>query len=100
MGMIRGFLIHKSDSVLTLLETGKVGDETIVVGEEKNFQIQLKEDVKGGHKVASREMKKGEQVIKYGCPIGVATRDIGIGDWVHTHNITSNYDKNGKAHGT
>jgi altronate hydrolase len=97
--MIRGFLIHEKDSVLTLLEPGKTGDEVILIGEKKDLQVQLKEDVQAGHKIACEGISKGDQVIKYGYPIGVATRDIGVGDWVHTHNIASNYDKNGRAHG-
>lgn len=40
-----------------------------------------------GHKVALRPIAKGEQVIKYGFPIGVATADIAEGEWVHSHNL-------------
>jgi hypothetical protein len=30
-------------------------------------------------------------VVKYGAPIGSATRDIGPGEYVHTHNVKSDY---------
>jgi hypothetical protein len=30
-------------------------------------------------------------VIKYGAPIGSATRDIAPGEYVHTHNLKSDY---------
>lgn len=40
-----------------------------------------------GHKVAIKDIKKGEQVIKYGFPIGLATEEIKQGDAVHTHNL-------------
>ena len=36
-----------------------------------------------GHKVALRPIAKGEEVIKYGFPIGRATQDIVEGEWVH-----------------
>ena len=36
-----------------------------------------------------KEIKKGEKVIKYGEPIGQATRDIKKGEHVHVHNIKS-----------
>lgn len=91
--MTRGFLVNKKDSVITLLDPGKAGDEIIVVGEKKNLQIRLKEDVKAGHKAACKDIKEGDQVIKYGFPIGFATRDIKAGKWVHIHNIASNYDE-------
>lgn len=43
-----------------------------------------------GHKIAVADIKEGENVIKYGCPIGHATCDIKIGDAVHTHNVKTN----------
>ncbi|MBP5405076.1 MAG: altronate dehydratase [Clostridia bacterium] len=46
-------------------------------------------DVPMGHKIALTEIKKGEPVIKYGYPIGVATEDISAGSFVHTHNLAS-----------
>jgi len=45
-----------------------------------------------GHKVALTPIKKNEQVIKYGFPIGYATTEIAVGDHVHTHNIKTNLD--------
>ncbi len=40
-----------------------------------------------GHKRAVSDIKKGEEIIKYGYPIGVAICDITKGDHVHTHNM-------------
>jgi (2R)-sulfolactate sulfo-lyase subunit alpha len=44
-----------------------------------------------GHKVARRAIPRGAEVFKYGMSIGSATADIAPGDWVHLHNLTSNY---------
>ena len=44
-------------------------------------------DIPMGHKVALRDVQKGEPVIKYGFPIGEATEDIPRGGHVHTHNL-------------
>ena len=44
-------------------------------------------DVPPGHKIALKEMKQGEPIIKYGFPIGTAARPIQRGEWVHTHNV-------------
>ena len=38
-----------------------------------------------------RPIPSGSRIVKYGAPIGVATRDIGAGEYVHTHNMTSDY---------
>jgi len=43
-----------------------------------------------GHKFALVDIMKGSDVMKYGEIIGVATEDIGKGDWIHVHNISSN----------
>lgn len=42
-----------------------------------------------GHKTALNEIKKGGRVIKYGYPIGVATRDIFPGETVHTDSLAT-----------
>ena len=43
-------------------------------------------DLSTGHKHALCDIKCGENVIKYGNPIGHATEDIKKGDHVHSHN--------------
>jgi len=40
-----------------------------------------------GHKVALKPIRSGEEVIKYGQVIGVATQDIEAGRHVHLHNL-------------
>ncbi|MBQ7389601.1 MAG: altronate dehydratase [Clostridia bacterium] len=47
-----------------------------------------------GHKYALRDIKKGENIIKYGNPIGHATEDIPAGAHVHTHNVKTNLSGN------
>ncbi len=51
------------------------------------------EAVARGHKLAICDIAEGELVIKYGAPIGRATRDIRRGEWVHTHNLHSHLDE-------
>ena len=43
--------------------------EYVVINEKDNVKVSLSD----GHKYAVKEIKKGEQVIKYGFPIGIAT---------------------------
>lgn len=49
--------------------------------------VVVRDDVPRGHKVALLPVAAGENVLKYGQVIGVATRDIAPGDHVHTHNL-------------
>ncbi len=44
-----------------------------------------------GHKLAVRRIVAGEQIFKYGVPIGSATADIAPGEHVHLHNMQSDY---------
>ena len=49
--------------------------------------VEIHED---GHKYARRAIAAGEAVVKYGMPIGHATRDIAPGEHVHVHNLATN----------
>lgn len=51
-------------------------------------------NLENGHKYALCDIKKGENIIKYGCPIGHAVSDIKKGEHVHTHNIKTNLGGN------
>lgn len=46
-------------------------------------------DIESGHKYALQSINTGDDVIKYGFPIGVAICDIAEGDHVHSHNVKS-----------
>ena len=47
-------------------------------------------DLSTGHKKAVCDIAKGENIIKYGFPIGHADSDIKKGELVHTHNLKTN----------
>ncbi len=53
--------------------------------------VTLKSRVEVGHKFAFKKVAKGAKLVKYGAPIGVATQDITPGDYMHIHNVTSDY---------
>ncbi len=50
-------------------------------------------DEETGHKTARTAIKAGERVVKYGLPIGRATRDIAPGERVHSENLRSALDE-------
>jgi altronate hydrolase len=49
--------------------------------------VTAKGDVAAGHKIATQHISKGSPIIKFGQSIGYALVDIGIGEWVHVHNV-------------
>ena len=55
-----------------------------------NVEINLE----NGHKYALRDIAAGENIIKYGNPIGHATQEIKKGDHVHSHNVKTNLSGN------
>lgn len=78
-------LMTADDTVATAindLEAGRelnLGDRTLVLSEAVTF----------GHKFALIDIRKGEEIVKYGEIIGRASEPITAGDWVHVHNCES-----------
>lgn len=80
-------LLDPKDNIAVLKRSVKVGNLlSVPCG---NFSMSTSLDM--GHKVAVRRIAKGEDVLKYGAPIGFAAVDIALGEHVHLHNITSRY---------
>ncbi|MCR5356055.1 MAG: altronate dehydratase family protein [Lachnospiraceae bacterium] len=83
--------IHRSDNVIVALRDLKAGEDIIADG----HHIILKDDINRGHKVAAADIPAGSRIIKYGCPIGMATEDISKGSHVHTHNVRTGLSEDG-----
>lgn len=54
--------------------------------------IEAREDIPQGHKISIKSIKNGEDIIKYGFPIGHALADAEPGTWMHTHNVRTNLE--------
>lgn len=84
-----GILIHAKDQVLTLAAAVKVQETVAYTRDGIDSTQKAVEDIPQYHKMAVRDMKKGEKICKYGEEIGEATADIRAGEWVHIHNLQS-----------
>ncbi len=62
----------------------------MLINKLDNVSVNLED----GHKYALHDIKKGENIIKYGNPIGHATADIKAGEHVHSHNMKTNLSGN------
>ena len=78
--------INPADSVVVCLSAKKQGDIIMVDGK----QITVNQDTPAGHKVLITDVKQGENIIKYGYPIGHAREDLKAGDWVNDNNLKTN----------
>ena len=78
--------INPADSVVVCLQPKKKGEIIAVDG----LSIPLNQDTPAGHKVLIKDVKEGEDIIKYGYPIGHARQDLKAGDWVNENNLKTN----------
>lgn len=80
-------LLHGEDNVVICIAPIAAGESHAI----EHAQLRAAEDVGVGHKLACRPISPGEKILKYGAPIGSATQAIAPGEWVHMHNMKSDY---------
>lgn len=82
-------IMNSKDIVATAIAKLAAGTEICVNYNGHPLTLTLTQDIPFGHKVALRDIKKGETIVKYGESIGVATQDIAQGEHTHTQNVES-----------
>lgn len=84
---MKGYLkINANDNVAVVLaDVLTAGDVVELDGQ----RVVVQQEVARGHKVALVDMCAGQQVVKYGYPIGHLTQAVKAGEWIHTHNLKS-----------
>ena len=75
--------LQPQDNVAVVLKEFSPGQE-IKVGEDT---ITVLDKMTMGHKIALSDLSEGSPVIKYGYPIGVTSKAVKKGEWIHTHNL-------------
>lgn len=81
-------LLHPDDNVLVCCRAVSQG-ERLRIGDGE--EIEARSDVELGHKLARRGLSAGDKVVKYGMPIGSTTAAVAAGEWIHLHNMKSDY---------
>lgn len=81
----RCLIVSPEDSVAVMLEDGYKGD--VLEISNSNEKIVLSEDVEFAHKVSIVDLKKGQDVVKYGVVIGYMKEETPRGKWIHIHNM-------------
>ena len=83
--------IDAKDNVATTTSIIEAGEELEVLSPNGDIILKTKpvEKIIFGHKIALKDLKTGDEIIKYGEVIGVASKPIKIGEWVHTQNADS-----------
>ena len=78
--------INPADSVVVCLRPFKKGETINVDGKD----IEVMQDTPAGHKVLIKDAPEGENIIKYGYPIGHAKENLKAGQWVNENNLKTN----------
>ena len=82
---VSAVFLHPDDNICVAARLIPSGSE-VAAGA---YTVRAAADVRLGHKMAVRDIPRGEPVLKYGQVIGYATANISPGDWVHTHNLSA-----------
>ncbi len=85
----KAVLINEKDNVATAIVPMKAGSSVPMEIQGRKEKIKLLSSIPMGHKFALRDIRQGEDAIKYGEPIGKATMAIARGEHVHVHNLVS-----------
>ena len=86
--LLNAMIIKEQDHVIMTTEAVKKGETLCYKDAGGLHTLTALEDIPKYHKAAVKAVKRGEQVFKYGEPIGRALADIEPGEWVHTHNLS------------
>ena len=82
-------MLNPMDNVAAALTDLSAGDGVSV---SAGRVITLEDDIPLGHKFAIAPIPAGAEILKYGLSIGPSTRDIDMGEHVHTHNVLDRDD--------
>jgi (2R)-sulfolactate sulfo-lyase subunit alpha len=89
--MATHFIVHdKADTVgVVVVEDIQPGKEVTgwIMETDETISLRALDAVPLGHKIALRDIKPGDTVLKYGHDIGRAVADAGKGRHVHIHNL-------------
>ena len=80
---------HADNVGVVVVEGLKAGTDMlcVVTHDNSDFRLTAKADIPIGHKVALKDLKAGDTIIKYGEDIGKMIGDAATGEHVHVHNL-------------
>ena len=85
------FVVHdEGDSVgVVVVEGVKAGQELTgwIMDQDREIRFQAKNDIPIGHKLALKDYRPGDTVIKYGVDIGKVVAPIARGEHTHVQNL-------------
>jgi len=95
----KAVVLNEKDNVATALADLEAGSSVKADVGGRMITIKLTSRIPFGHKFSIARIEAGAPVIKYGEAIGNATAVIGVGDYVHVHNVASTRGSTGRKGG-
>ena len=85
------FVLHdpKDTVAVVVVEGVKAGQDLTgwIMDEDRKISLKAEQDIPIGHKLALRDYREGDTVIKYGVDIGKVVKPISKGEHLHVHNV-------------
>ena len=85
------FIVHdEDDSVGVVVVEGITAGDGLngwIMDQQRDIELEAKDDIPIGHKLAIVDLAEDDTVIKYGVDIGRVVAPISIGEHVHVHNV-------------
>ena len=85
-------VLHDADNIAVTLRKISQGESL------ESFDFAANQNIPSGHKIAVRNIASGEEIIKYGNVIGLASQNISSGDHVHTQNVAMTESQRNKVY--
>ena len=84
-------ILHDAEDTVAVVVVEGVKSGTAMTGwvmdEDRTIELEARQDIPIGHKVALRDMAPGDTVVKYGIDMGKVVVPIRKGEHAHVHNI-------------
>ena len=84
-------ILHDAEDTVAVVVVEDVTRGTAMTGwvmdDDRTIELEARQDIPIGHKVALRDMAPGDTVVKYGIDMGKVVAPIKAGEHAHVHNI-------------
>jgi (2R)-sulfolactate sulfo-lyase subunit alpha len=84
-------ILHDAEDTVAVVVVEGVKSGTAMTGwimdEDRTIDLEARQDIPIGHKVALKDMAPGDTVVKYGIDMGKVVSPIRKGEHAHVHNI-------------
>ncbi|HIT42504.1 MAG TPA: UxaA family hydrolase [Candidatus Caccovicinus merdipullorum] len=86
---INALLMDPKDNVVTCVAQVEAGSQVVYRNGDQLCCLKAEETIPFCHKIALEDLKKGDEVMKYGELIGKTSCDVAKGHWISHENIYS-----------